>query len=228
MSLREAAAWAEQTLRQWLPDECGVAALATEPPLPELPLIEAAEVANAVEVRRHEFALGRMAARAAMHSIGLPPAPIARGADRAPVWPSGVVGSIAHHARIAIAAVARSDRIRAIGIDLEGDAAVAEPLWRQVLTPTEVTFVKERGGDAPERWATAIFALKEAFYKFQYPLTRQWLDFQEVDVVLDLNAETATVKTYRPIAMSERWNDALTGRFCIGPSLILTALYREH
>ena len=56
---------------------------------------EQAAVSRAVEKRRAEFAAGRSLARIALTEIGHAPCAIAQ-ADRAPVWPLGIVGSITH------------------------------------------------------------------------------------------------------------------------------------
>ncbi|WP_376717537.1 4'-phosphopantetheinyl transferase superfamily protein [Mucilaginibacter terrae] len=31
-------------------------------------------------------------------------------------------------------------------------------------------------------WATLLFSLKEAFYKLQYPITRQFVDFKDITI----------------------------------------------
>ncbi|MFM7723787.1 MAG: hypothetical protein ACKO7O_03265, partial [Bacteroidota bacterium] len=45
----------------------------------------------------------------------------------------------------------------------------------------------------------AIFSIKEAFYKFQHPLTKTFLDFLDVEVALpDLNQVKVLVETIEP------------------------------
>jgi 4'-phosphopantetheinyl transferase N-terminal domain len=47
------------------------------------------------------------------------PPPVLQGLGREPAWPQGIVGSITHCGPWAIAAVASSESIEALGIDLE-------------------------------------------------------------------------------------------------------------
>ncbi|GAB3946415.1 hypothetical protein GCM10027614_39920 [Micromonospora vulcania] len=51
---------------------------------------------RAVESRRRDFTAGRVCARRAMADLGLPASAVPAAADRAPVWPAGVVGAITH------------------------------------------------------------------------------------------------------------------------------------
>src|SRR4051812_2128234 len=53
-------------------------------------------VSRAVAKRKREFALGRMCAHRALSALGVPACGLPMAADRSPVWPSGIVGSITH------------------------------------------------------------------------------------------------------------------------------------
>ena len=53
---------------------------------------EEAVLVRAVDKRRREFTTARACARAALATLGLPPAPIVPGLRGAPQWPPGVVG----------------------------------------------------------------------------------------------------------------------------------------
>src|SRR5215475_9485627 len=77
---------------------------------------EASAIAHAAPGRRREFASVRHCARRALRRIGLPPAPILPDADGVPRWPTGVVGSMTHCEGYRAAVVARSGRVRGIGI----------------------------------------------------------------------------------------------------------------
>lgn len=150
-------------------------------------------VAKAVRKRRAEFAAGRIAARAALRAIGVEDRPLLPGPERAPVWPAGIVGTIAHTRRRAVAAVARADRIRGVGIDLEPDDPVEPDLFASILTPDEVARLAgspvERG-----RAVRLVFTAKEAVFKALHPLTGVFLEFGDVAVaVSDDGSFQATV-----------------------------------
>lgn len=132
--------------------------------------------------RIRDFATGRHCARMALRGLGLSEAvPIPVGEGREPCWPEGVTGSVSHADGLAGSLVAWSRDYRSIGLDIERQGAVEEAILPLILTPHELEWV---GGDTA--MATNIFSLKEAFYKMQYPLTRQFLDFREVETDRDL------------------------------------------
>lgn len=143
---------------------------------------EAAAVARARPGRQREFAAGRAAAARAMAALGLPPAPLPAGADRAPVWPPGLVGSIAHDGRVCLAALARQDRCAGIGIDVEPDAPLPADLLAAVCTETERAHLARLPAAEAGRAARLAFSAKESLYKCQYPLTGRVLEFDEVEI----------------------------------------------
>jgi 4'-phosphopantetheinyl transferase EntD len=142
---------------------------------------ERAVVGMAVRKRRAEFAAGRMASREALREIGIADAPLLPGPDRAPIWPRGVAGTIAHTRRRAVAAVAPTDRVRGIGVDLEPDEPVDPDLFAGILTPDEIDDLE----GSPEERGRAVrlaFTAKEAVFKCLHPVTGVFLEFGDVTV----------------------------------------------
>ena len=170
------------TLRSLLGPGIGVGV--TDPTAPGGTLLdtETPTIARAVAKRRLEFTAGRIAARAAMADLGLPPAPVPMGPDRAPIWPEGLTGSIAHCATACIAAVTPLSAVRSIGLDIEEATPLAPDLWDTICTPVERTWLATRPEADRGLQAKRIFSAKEALYKAQYPLTRRLLEFREVEV----------------------------------------------
>jgi 4'-phosphopantetheinyl transferase EntD len=163
----------------WLP------ATPARDPFPE----ECALVENAVAVRQREFHAGRSAARAALTRLGIPVAPLLADVDRVPIWPQGVVGSLSHSRTLCVAIVARSSHCRSLGVDLEPDEPLESKLWRRILTPSERQRLDARQPETRGRLARLVFSAKECFYKCQYPLTRRFLGFQDVEVELGPEAD---------------------------------------
>lgn len=157
---------------------------------------------RAVPARLAEFAAGRAAARAALADAGLPPASIPMGADRAPIWPAGVFGSITHTEGVALAVAGRAP----LGLDAEPDADLPEDLIALVAP----------GHDA--RAARLIFAAKEAAYKCQYPITRQLLDFDALEISVAGESLTARLITAAPPLPQ---GTQLQGRFTRAAGLLL-------
>ena len=125
--------------------------------------------------RRREFAAGRLAARLAVEALGFAPEPIGRTTRRAPKWPAGVHGSIAHTADQALAVVTTAQL--GIGIDLERLGRVSARVAQRICTPDELRRLEALDAQGRERLATKIFGAKEAFYKAQYQLTEAFLGF---------------------------------------------------
>jgi len=146
-------------------------------PAPLFPVEEAA-VAGAVEKRRREFATTRRCARDALALLGLPAVPLPRGADGAPVWPPGIVGSLTHCAGYRAAAVARATDVPGLGIDAEPDEPLPAGVLDLVADPAERAALPT-GGPC---WDRLLFCAKEALYKAWSPLTGRWLGFEEARV----------------------------------------------
>jgi 4'-phosphopantetheinyl transferase EntD len=175
---------------------------------------EAAAVARAVPKRRTEFAAGRSAARAAIAEIGFAPAAIPQGDDRAPIWPSGVSGSIAHCDNCCVSVVALKAYHQTLGIDIEPATPLAPDLVAVICTPTERAWLA--GEPDPGLAAKMIFSAKEAVYKAQYPLTGKVIGFDAV--TLDM-----TDGAFRVVGDPTLAN--LKGAILITDGLILSVAY---
>ena len=149
---------------------------------------EAAAVAGAVPARVAEFAAGRLAARRALAALGHPAVAIPAGPDRAPCWPEGLAGSIAHAQGVAVAAVRRG---ASLGLDVEADAALEPELWPLICDPVELAALP--AGDRG-RAVRLVFAAKEAVYKAQYPLTGRLIGFDAVRVTLEEDGFVARLR----------------------------------
>lgn len=168
-------------LRAVLPP--GVALGSADPAAPENGLWpgESAAMARAIPARRREFAAGRRAARDAMQALDLPPTAILPGPDRAPIWPDGITGSISHGGGTCLALVARRGAITSLGIDLEPAEPLPPDLVETVCTGPEHDAIKDH-----DLLGRVIFCAKEAAYKAQYPLSREILEFHDLQTMIDL------------------------------------------
>lgn len=138
--------------------------------------------------RRATFASGRFCARAALASLGRPPAAIPRGTAGEPLWPPGVVGSIAHTETFAAAVVADDRVTRAVGLDVEDDSPLDDATSELVCRPDEIP--PSLPASLPRlRFAKLLFAIKEAVYKCHWPVERAFLEFEDVHVAVDFAAE---------------------------------------
>jgi len=179
-------------LRALLPP--GVALGQADPTAPATGLMpeEAAAMTRAIPARMREFAAGRRAARAAMTSLDLPPAPIPQGVDRAPLWPAGLTGTISHGAGVCLAVVTRTGDLAGVGLDLEPATPLPEDLIDTVCTP------QEHARHASPLAARLIFCAKEATYKAQYARSGALLEFRDLAVTVTADATGFTATLTRP------------------------------
>lgn len=158
----------------------GVAYATRDPQAMHLSLFpeEEAAIIGACKRRRMEFAAGRSAAHAVLKKLDFPLSAILMGKDRAPIWPTGVVGSLSHTPDACLSVAARPHHIQAIGIDIENLAPLESSLHPYIATPEEFACI-----DSPPRLAALrIFSMKEAAYKAQYPLSQTFFDFNALEV----------------------------------------------
>lgn len=163
----------------------------------DLPPEERAHIARAIPSRQREFATGRKLARRALAQIGFENALVLAGPDRAPIWPDGAVGSIAHCSNLCIAAVARTAQVRSIGVDVEPFAGLDAELWDHVMVAAERAWLDTQPATHRPHLARMVFVAKEAYYKAQYPITGALLDFKDVAVKISVRRERFTARCLR-------------------------------
>jgi len=189
---------------------------------------ELACVARAVPERRAEFAAVRALARSALEALGVVDFALVNDASGAPQWPAHVVGSITHTRRaggdFGAVVAASAGLVRALGLDAEADAALNEELWPAVLCDEERAALAAVARSDRARAATLMFSAKECYYKCQFSLTRQFLDFSAAAVVLDRARGTFDVVVRQRAGHAFREGDVLPGRFVWRSGLVLTAI----
>jgi 4'-phosphopantetheinyl transferase EntD len=124
----------------------------------------------------------------------------------APVWPSSIVGSLAHDACIAVAAIGMSRDVAALEIDIEPAKVPLFDLLDWITTPHEQWNIR-----ADPCGGRMFFAAKEAVYKAVYPLDHAFFDHRDVEI--DLAAGKAIVCNGR----------ALNLRICISSHIVAVA-----
>jgi 4'-phosphopantetheinyl transferase EntD len=141
---------------------------------------------GSVVAARRASGAARLVARNLLKHLGYPECPIKRGSARAPTWPEGIRGSLAHDSDYAVAAICRAQDFRALGIDVEPAELLPPELVDLVATPRERAHL-----DADGFGGRMLFVAKEAVYKAVYPLDRMFLDHHDVEI--DFANRKATV-----------------------------------
>jgi 4'-phosphopantetheinyl transferase EntD len=145
-------------------------------------------IQNLSEERILDFSTGRFCARRALLKLGIANFPIVIGDNKNPVWPDGIVGSISHCEVLTGALVAKKKHKISLGLDIEIIGRVTKDLWNLVFTKNELNYLQTLTDSDKLIMSTLIFSVKEAFYKFQHPVTGLFLEFLDVEVVIDLNS----------------------------------------
>ncbi|MFR9800285.1 4'-phosphopantetheinyl transferase family protein [Streptomyces sp. MS06] len=199
---------------------------------------ERRQVADVLPARRAEYATVRRVARACLAELGVPPAALVRGADGAPRWPAGTVGSLTHCRGYRAAAVARSRDADGMGIDAEPCAPLPSRVLARVTSAAERAHLAELAAGRPHvPWCRVLFSAKEAYYKIWYPAMGCWLGFDDAEVVLQPGPGQGTFAV-RPVAGGVRRArradagfdpvatgfPALRGRWAAGAGLVVTAI----
>jgi enterobactin synthetase component D len=189
-----------------------------------------AQLAGAVPKRQLEFLAGRSCAREALGRVlgRIVTEPIGVGADRAPVWPAGIVGAITHADGFAAAAVARATDTLGLGIDSEPVVAAEarEAVAEQAIVRGEL----EALGRADLEEAvllTLLFSAKESLFKCLYPRVGRYFDFKDAEVDdVDVEAQGFTIKL-RVALGGLPAGTRLGGTFAIAQGLVHTGIWLE-
>jgi 4'-phosphopantetheinyl transferase EntD len=160
---------------------------------------------SVLKVRRASGA-ARSVARDLLQRLGQQRQAILRSVSRMPIWPDGIVGSLAHDSEFAVAALAMRRDFAGVGIDVEPAEMLEPELLGLIATAGE----RERLHDDP-CGGRLLFSVKEAVYKAVNPLDGVFLDHHDVDV--DLAAGTAVIRNGRTVRF----------RCCVVPRIVTLA-----
>ena len=177
---------------------------------------EAASLKGSVPKRAAEFAAGRLCARRALAEFGIHDFAVRVGDNREPLWPPHMVGSITHTAGLCVAVVAAQGDLAAVGLDSEVVGQVPEEIWPTICLAEELAWLAALPEAVRAVGVTLLFSAKEAFYKCQYPLVREWLDFHDLQVEpLEWGAARGELRVCarRRIALEDRATLPMIGRY---------------
>ena len=148
-----------------------------------LQIEQPAAIANSIAKRRAEFLAGRYVARLAMSGLGAPQLTLGIGVHRNPVWPTALVGSIAHSQGRAVCAVARAVQHAGLGIDLQNwiPTSIAQAISALVLNPQENALLSKLFLPF-EQALTLAFSAKESLFKALYPMVGRYFDFRAAEL----------------------------------------------
>jgi enterobactin synthetase component D len=131
--------------------------------------------------RQADFLGGRHCARESLRACApeLADTPIGVGRHREPLWPAGIVGSIAHASSYVVAAAARRRDARAVGIDVAPwlDDAAPQRIGSSIAVADELEAIRHDDWSLARR-LTLVFSAKESIYKALFPLAQCVFGFE--------------------------------------------------
>jgi len=138
------------------------------------------DIENFHPSRKKEFLLGRVCASKAyeLHN-GLELLTLPSAADRSPLWPKEVIGSISHNQYWVGAAVSSSQKLLGIGIDFEVIGRVKLELTRYIRSSKDLLAHQSLNSN---ELLTLIFSAKESLYKALYPQVKCFFGFEAAAV----------------------------------------------
>ncbi len=137
-------------------------------------------IRDCAERRMVDFCAGRLCAHRALAEFGIGDFDLLASADRQPLWPPGLTGSITHTEGYGAAVVGDCRSVAALGIDAECVSAVGADLWPAICGTAELERLRALAAEVQAAAAALTFVAKEAFFKCQYPLAAERFEFAEV------------------------------------------------
>lgn len=155
---------------------------------------EAASITSTIDHMRDASGAARHVTRSLLRQRGLAAQPLLKAASGAPIWPPGVVGSMAHDDDMAVAAVASATSFAGLGIDIEPVEPLADEVAAIVRMPGDVV------DGIVERLANRLlFSAKEAVYKAVFPRDQVVLGFE--DVLIDFQRREGRTRAGRSVRL---------------------------
>jgi 4'-phosphopantetheinyl transferase EntD len=135
------------------------------------------------------------------------------------LWPDGVIGSISHSDDFCAVAVASTQSISDLGIDVETLEALNPEVEDVVLTEAEL-----HATESMEGWVRKlIFSIKESNYKCCYHMVKAFIDFKQCEVVLDMDRQAYQSRIICNNHLGKELRISVQGRWMLESGHIFTS-----
>lgn len=141
-------------------------------------------IARSVRKRQAEHFYGRLAARLALVDLGIHTHDVGSGANREPLWPPGVIGSITHGSHQAAAVALPAGLWQGVGIDLESavSAEAIASVEQLALCPAELAMLRQLSGMPHDILVALVFSAKESFFKATFAAIGHYFGFEAIRI----------------------------------------------
>lgn len=182
-------------------------------------------LAVAGDRRRAEYLAGRYAADFLLRKLGYYDFVLHSGYDRAPCWPAGICGALAHSGNTALCAIHTCDIVSGIGIDVEYLISVE----RSALIQHAICHTGELNVLSilqPEQRATLIFSAKESLFKAIYPQLGIYFGFHDAEMVSLERSSSRFVLRLRRQLSTKFWEGKLfEGHYRFESEKVITIIF---
>ncbi len=142
-------------------------------------------VQGCIPQRIREYTAGRLIARDLLSYHNIYNFPLLSDNDRVPIWPSDILGTIAHckeYCVVAITGISKQENLFGIGVDVEPEQSIEPELWPFILREDELKTIENIPLGDRGSLVRKIFCAKEAVYKSVFPKVRKIIEFQDVKI----------------------------------------------
>jgi 4'-phosphopantetheinyl transferase EntD len=144
-------------------------------------------ITRSVMKRQAEFFFGRLAARYALDPFGLGQLEVPSGKFREPLWPPGIIGSISHNQRFAVAVVVDQSKNAGLGVGIDIESIVTpemeEVLLDTVVSSGELDYLRSLTALLPLNvLLSLVFSAKESFFKASFNTVGRYFDFDAIEL----------------------------------------------
>lgn len=184
-------------------------------------------IKDTVPLRQKEFSTSRWCARKSLEKLDTNASPILTGTKGEPLWPKGIVGSIAHAKGIYCAAVGRESAYLSLGIDIEPvDRYIDDETFDLIANNVEIEWIK-CAGRKKDVMKLLIFSAKECFFKLLYPLIKMNFSFEAASVFLpdSSSSNNFTLRLNKTLNYQFIKDYSHTGYYFFDDYWLLTFLY---
>lgn len=185
---------------------------------------------NCLPQRRAQYFAGRLCTTRALISLGAKDTQVATSAERAPIWPQGVVGSISHSNDYAIAMTGEAKLFNYIGVDIEiRQEKIFNELASEFTSPGEQSYLSSLMMDY-DLALLITFSAKESLFKALWPQLRFFFGFASARIIkIDDRDLTFTLQLTCTLSQSICSGMLFEGQYYLMDNNLLTFIvkYRE-
>lgn len=136
-----------------------------------------------------EFSAGRMCAQKAIQKLlhSHYSYEIFREHNGLPLWPKEIVGSISHKKNYCVAICGLKSEFISIGVDIECCEKSDLEIITRICVAPEIECFNSCPLEKKNIFASLMISAKEAFFKYQFPITNLFIDFDDIHIYIDWN-----------------------------------------